>query len=146
MRPAKNREAKTEHRQHPRFQADIQVSVTVGDRAFPARTRDISRSGVCLISTEEIAHDADVAVELVLSFAAGGVSEPLRLSGRTAWCTAMFGSYQVGLMFVDVGDEQARYLEMFMGLLDGTTDAEDPFGNDREDTDRRSDPDDPFRP
>ena len=150
MRPAKNPDRKPERekeaRQHPRFQADIQVSVTVGDRKFPARTRDISRSGVCLISAQEIAHDANVAVELVLSFAAGGTSEPLRLSGRTAWCTAMFGSYQVGLMFVDVNEERARYLEMFMGLLDGTTHAEDPFENEREDTDRRSDPDDPFRP
>lgn len=146
-RPApKNPERKQDARQHPRFQADIQVSVTVGDRKLPARTRDISRSGVCLISSEEIAHDANIDVELVLSFAAGGTSEPLRLSGRTAWCTAMFGSYQVGLMFVDVDDERARYLEMFMGLLDGTTHAEDPFENDREDTDRRSDPDDPFRP
>jgi PilZ domain len=149
-RPAKKspepKERQKENRQYPRFQADIQVSVTVGDRKLPARTRDISRSGVCLISTEEIAHDANIDVELILAFAAGGVSEPLRLAGRTAWCTAMFGSYQVGLMFVNVGYEQARYLEMFMGLLDGTTDAEDPFDNDREDTDRRSDPDDPFRP
>jgi PilZ domain len=145
-RSAKPNPEKKENRQHPRFQADIQVSVSVGDRKLPARTRDISRAGVCLISTEEIAHDANIDVELVLSFAAGGFSEPLRLRGRTAWCTAMFGSYQVGLKFIDVVDERARYLEMFMGLLDGTTDAEDPFGDDREDTDRRVDPDDPFRP
>lgn len=122
------------------------MSVTVGNRKLPARIRDISRAGVCLISTEEIAHDADIDVVLVLSFAAGGVSEPLRLAGRTAWCTRMFGSYQVGLMFVDVDQQRARYLEMFMGLLDGTTDAEDPFADDRDDTDRRIDPDNPFRP
>jgi hypothetical protein len=141
-----NPERKKNNRQHPRFQADVQVSVSVGDRKLPARTRDISRAGICLISTEEIAHDANIDVELVLSFAAGGVSEPLRLTGRTAWCTALFGSYQVGLMFVDLDKTRAHYLEMFMGLLDGTTDAEDPFGDDREDTDRRADPDDPFRP
>jgi hypothetical protein len=58
----------------------------------------------------------------------------------------MFGSYQVGVMFIDVNQERARYLDMFMGLLDGTTNAEDPFENSREDTDRQSDPDDPFRP
>ncbi|MEA2698745.1 MAG: PilZ domain [Myxococcales bacterium] len=133
-------------RQHRRFQADIQVSVTVGDRKLAARTRDISRSGLCLISKEQIAAEGDIAIELVLTFAAGGVSEPLLLRGRTAWCTAMFGSYQVGVMFIDVNQERARYLDMFMGLLDGTTNAEDPFENGREDTDRQSDPDDPFRP
>ncbi len=133
-------------RQHRRFQADIQVSVTVGDRKLAARTRDISRSGLCLISTEEIAHESAIVVELVLTFAAGGVSEPLRLRGRTAWCTAMFGSFQVGVMFIDVNEERGRYLDMFMGLLDGTTNAEDPFDSSREDTDRHSDPDDPFRP
>ncbi|HEX3698097.1 MAG TPA: PilZ domain-containing protein [Polyangia bacterium] len=146
MRPAKNRERTQDARQHPRFQADVQVSVAVGDRKLPARTRDFSRSGLCLISSEEIARETNVAIELVLSFAAGGVSEPLRLRGRTVWCTAMFGSYQVGVMFVDINAERARYLDMFMGLLDGTNGADDPLDNEREDTDRRIDPDDPFRP
>jgi hypothetical protein len=146
MRPAKHPERIQDARQHRRFQADIQVSVTVGDRKLAARTRDISRFGLCLISKEQIGPDGDIAIELVLTFAAGGVSEPLLLRGRIAWCTAMFGSYQVGVMFIDINQERARYLDMFMGLLDGTTNAEDPFENSREDTDRQSDPDDPFRP
>jgi hypothetical protein len=135
-----------DHRQHRRFQADVQVSVTVGDRKLTARTRDISRAGLCLISSEEIASDGAIFVELVLSFATGGVSEPLRLRARTAWCTAMFGWYQIGVMFVDVDEQRGRYLDMFLGLLDGTMNPEDPFGDEHDDTDRRADPDNPFRP
>lgn len=145
MRPAKDPERVQDARKHPRFQADVRVSVAVGDRRLPARTRDISRSGLCLISSEEIPRQTDLAIELVLAFATGGMSEPLRLRGRMVWCTAMFGSFQVGVMFIDINHERARYLEMFMGLLDGTS-PEDPIQNDREDTDRRIDPDDPFRP
>ena len=40
--------------------------------------------------------------------------------GRVAWCTALFGSYQIGVKFVKVDDDRARYLDMFVGFLDGT--------------------------
>jgi hypothetical protein len=132
-------------RQFPRFSVDIQVSVSLGDRKLAARTRDISRSGLCLISDEEIPRDSEIAVKLVLTFAAGGFSEPLPLEGKVAWCTALFGSYQVGVMFVRVEGERARYLDMFVGLLDGSLAPEDPFGEE-EDTDVPLDLDDPFRP
>ena len=69
-------------------------------KSFQARTRDISRSGLCLISLEPIARDTEIAVELVLTFGAGGISEPLNMLGRVAWCTALFGAYLIAVLLV----------------------------------------------
>jgi hypothetical protein len=134
-----------EARQYPRFAVDLQVRVTIGDRVLSARTRDISRSGLCLVSQRQIPFDANIRVELVLSFAAGGHSEPLGVGGRVVWCTALFGSYQIGVMFVGLDRERTRHLAMFVGLLDGSLTPGEP-GDDQEDTDRHLDPDDPFLP
>ena len=61
--------------------------------------------------------------------------------GRVAWCTAMFGAYQIGVKFVKVDDEGARYLDMFVGFLDGTLGPGDLFSGEQEPL---ADPDDPF--
>ena len=79
----------------------------------------------------------------MLTFGADGMSEPLQLLGRVAWCTALFGAYQIGVKFVKVDDDRARYLDMFVGFLDGTL-APGPLGPDDEDARRGADPDDPF--
>jgi hypothetical protein len=130
-----------EGRSFPRYPVDVQVSVSWRERQLSARTRDLSRSGLCLVSQHAIPLDGKIGIDLVLSFAAGGYSEPLSLTGRVVWCTSLFGSFQVGVMFVDLNRERARQLQMLVSILDGSP--SDP--TDDEDTDRRSDPDDPFR-
>jgi hypothetical protein len=134
-----------ESRKYPRFSVDLKVAVSMGTARVIAHTRDISRSGLCLISKQEIPRETEVSVELVLSFAEGTISEPLKIIGKTVWCTPLFGSYQVGVMFMKVDEARARYLDMFLGLLDGSLTPADPFGEEEE-TDRPVDPDDPFRP
>jgi hypothetical protein len=134
-----------ESRKYPRFSVDLKVAVSMGTTRVSAHTRDISRSGLCLVSKQEIPRESQVTVELVLSFAEGTISEPLQIVGRTVWCTPLFGSYQVGVMFTKVDETRARYLDMFLGLLDGSLTPADPF-NEEEETDRPADPDDPFRP
>jgi c-di-GMP-binding flagellar brake protein YcgR len=136
-------------RQHPRFSVDIQVSVSVTDHEMSARTRDISRAGLCLVTTEAIARDTEIGLELVLTFGEGRTSEPLLLRGGVVWCTALFGAYQIGVKFVNIDDDQQRYLNMFIGFLDGslsTGDAAFPQGDEEEGepTGRVVDPDDPF--
>ena len=54
---------------------------------------------------------------------------------------ALFGAFQIGIKFVKVDDERARYLDMFVGFLDGTL-APGPLGPDDEDA--KKDPGDPF--
>ncbi len=129
-------------REHPRFNVDIQVAVAVAEEKFAARTRDMSRAGLCLVAEQPIARETEISLELVLTFGEAGASEPLKMIGRVAWCTAMFGSYQIGVKFVKVDDERARYLDMFVGFLDGTLGPGDVFSS--EEQTRAADPDDPF--
>jgi hypothetical protein len=129
-------------RNFPRFPVDLQVAVSWRERKLAARTRDLSRSGLCLVSSHAIPLDAKIAIQLVLAFQTGGYSEPLALNGRVVWCTSLFGSFQVGIMFMGLDRERARQLQMLVAILDGSP--ADP--TEEEDTDRRSDPDDPFRP
>ena len=129
-------------REHPRFNVDIQVAVSVADAKFAARTRDMSRAGLCLIGEQPIAADTEISLELVLTFGEAGTSEPLKVFGRVAWCTALFGSFQIGVKFVKVDDDLGRYLDMFVGFLDGTLAPGDVFSGEEET--RAADPDDPF--
>jgi hypothetical protein len=138
------REITASRRQHPRFPVDIQVGVSSDSQSVQAHTRDISRSGVCLVSTQGLAREKEISLELVLTFDQGGLSEPLNLRGRVVWCTAMFGRFQIGVKFLDVDHEQARNLDMFLGFLDGSLNSGELFGGDEESTDKPSDPDDPF--
>lgn len=128
-------------REHPRFNVDIQVAVTVADAKFEARTRDMSRAGVCLVADHPIAREKEISLELVLTFGEAGTSEPLKMIGRVAWCTALFGAYQIGVKFVKVDEDRARYLNMFVGFLDGTLAPGDALP---EEETRAADPDDPF--
>jgi len=129
-------------REHPRFNVDIQVAVSVADAKFAARTRDMSRAGLCLVAEQPIAADTEISLQLVLTFGDAGTSEPLKVIGRVAWCTALFGSFQIGVKFVKVDDDLARYLDMFVGFLDGTLAPGDVFSGEEEL--RAADPDDPF--
>jgi hypothetical protein len=129
-------------REHPRFNVDIQVGVAVAEEKFAARTRDMSRAGLCLIAEQPIPVETEISLELVLTFGDEGASEPLKMVGRVAWCTALFGSYQIGVKFVKVDEDRARYLNMFVGFLDGTLAPGDAFSNEEEAL--GADPDDPF--
>ena len=64
-----------------------------------------------------------------------------------AWCTALFGAYQIGVKFVKVDDERTKYLDMFVGFLDGTLAPGGMLGESEElgyPPPRPADPDDPF--
>jgi hypothetical protein len=135
-------------RKESRRAVDVSASLTIGGRVVVVRTRDISRSGVCLISDSELPRDVELAVALVLSLGKEASSEPLHLSGRTAWSTRMFGRYQSGVMFVELDADRRRYLDLFMRFFEGEV---GPAASDG-DSDRISasgiveDKDDPFRP
>ena len=149
-------EGRPSRRQYPRYNVDVQVSVSIANEHFEARTRDVSRAGLCLVASEPISRETEISLELVLTFGDDGMSEPLKILGRVAWCTALFGAYQIGVKFVKVDEELARYLNMFVGFLDGTiapggllTEGEEPTDG-RETSDSHAprqaalDPDDPF--
>lgn len=133
-------------RREQRKAIDVNVTVSAGGKAIGARTRDISRSGLCLVSDTEIGRDTDLELRLVLSLGSQNMSEPLLITGRSVWCTALFGKFQVGVMFADLSDEQAHFLDLFMRFIEGDVRPAgyDP-GPEPAPPERPEDKDDPFR-
>jgi len=133
-------------RREKRKTIDVNATIFVEGRVVAARTRDMSRLGLCLITDAEIPRNTDLEIRLVLSLGEHRMSEPLMLSGRAAWCTALFGKYQIGVMFVNMDAEQYRFLDLFMRFLDGEVRPAgyDP-GPDPAPPERPEDKDDPFR-
>jgi len=110
-----------EARRHRRFHVEIDAKVTTGKgERLAARTRDLSRSGICLITGDGLAGGDTLMIELALSFGKNAFSEPLRLQSHVVWCTQIGQSFQVGAMFDGLTDEQDGFLEMFLHFLDGT--------------------------
>lgn len=140
---------KGEARKHPRFSVDVEATVKRGGtKDFKARTRDLSLTGICLISGAPMNVGGVETVSLVLAFGHGAYSEPLVLPARVVWCTRIGASYQVGAMFEDVTDEQDSYLDMFLQFLDGTLSprgAESADFDDETPAPEPNDLDDPFR-
>jgi len=133
-------------RREKRKTIDVKATVSVDGRVVLARTRDMSRLGLCLVSDTAIPRNTDLEIRLILSLGESNVSEPLLVKGRSAWCTALFGKYQVGVMFVQVDSDQYRFLDLFMRFLDGEVRpvGYDP-GPDPAPPERPEDKDDPFR-
>ncbi len=108
-------------RRHPRFNVDVEAKVhTVQGELLQARTRDLSRSGICLITPTPLGCGQRLSIELVLAFGGNAFSEALPLTSRVVWCTAIAGHYQIGAMFDALTDEHDEFLDMFMHYLDGT--------------------------
>ena len=107
-------------RRHPRFSVDVEATIKRKTGDFKARARDLSLTGICLVSSAPLLVGSIEQVSLVLAFGQGSYSEPLGLPARVVWCTRIGGSYQVGAMFHDVSEEQDTYLDMFLQFLDGT--------------------------
>jgi hypothetical protein len=147
-------------RRHPRVHVDVEAKVCTADgRQLIARTRDLSRSGICVITTDPLASGEKLLIDLVLLLGPGSASEPLPLRARVVWCTAIAKSFQVGAMFDGLSTKQSSFLDMFLRYLDGSilpAGAEmEALGDDEQgsadDDDGRALPspeekDDPFRP
>ncbi len=125
-------------RQSKRVSIDLGTTLKLqGGRLLQSRTRDLSRTGICLITSEPLPGGQTLALDLVLATSDNTVSEPLTLPARVVWCTAIGGSFQIGAIFDNLTRDQDGILEMFMHYLDGTL---APVGA------ARSDDDDPVTP
>jgi hypothetical protein len=108
-------------RRHPRFTVDVQANVRTGDgRKLPARTRDLSRSGMCLITTHSLIPRDELLIDLILLIGPSSASEPLPLRARVVWCTPISQAFQIGAMFEKLSKKEQSFLEMFLRYLDGT--------------------------
>ena len=143
-------------RRHPRFHIDVEASVRTADgRKLLARTRDLSRSGICLVTTGPLESGEQLGIELVLLLGPSSTSEPLPLRARVVWCTAIAGAFQIGAMFDRLSTKEAAFLDMFLRYLDGSilpagaemeTVDEDKQGQEEVRAPSADSEDDPFRP
>jgi hypothetical protein len=133
-------------RRHPRYAVDVEANLTLpAGRNFSARTRDLSRSGICLITSEPLGMGAMLRVDLVLAFGGDAFSEPLALEARVVWCSNLGGTYQVGAMFDDLTDQQDGFLDMFLQYLQGSASRRGDDDEDDDDDENDPDKDNPFR-
>jgi hypothetical protein len=110
-----------ELRRYPRVTVDIQANVHTADgRKLIARTRDLSRSGMCIITTDALPPGEKLRIELVLLLGPTSSSEPLPLRARVVWCTSISGAFQIGAMFDKLTAKESSFLDMFMRYLDGS--------------------------
>lgn len=108
-------------RRHPRVHVDVEANVHTSDgRKLTARTRDLSRSGICLVTSQALRSREQLRIELVLLLGPNTASEPLPLRARVVWCTPIAGAFQIGAMFDGISPKESSFLDMFMRYLDGT--------------------------
>ena len=113
-----------ERRQHPRYSIEIEARVVADDAEFRARTRDLSRSGMCFVTQEALSIGIPVVIEAALKFSANAMSEALPLSARVMWCTTVHDGYQVGVAFTRLQRQTAEYLDLFLKYLKGEIDVQ----------------------
>jgi hypothetical protein len=127
-------------RQYPRYALEAEVVVHhEGAPMARGRTANVSRGGLCANVAGPLPRGTAVEVELALVFENEQFSEPLVVPARVVWCTQIGGGWQLGMSFLALGPDRARYLELFLRFLsdgqaaldgdhgDGDGD-DDPFG------------------
>ncbi len=116
--------AAEERRQHPRYAVEIEARVVADGAEIRARTRDLSRSGMCFVTKEAVSVGIPVVIEAALKFSANAFSEALPLSARVMWCTAIPDGFQVGVAFTRLPGQTAEYLDLFLKYVKGEIDVQ----------------------
>ena len=107
----------TSDRAHPRYAAQVDARI-VGDEFTPARTKNVSRGGLCFEVARALPLDRLVKMRLALVFDENTLSEPLEVDGRVIWCTALGENrHQIGMSFVDMTQSTRANLDMFLRYL-----------------------------
>ena len=105
-------------RAHDRYAVEVDAEIVAADRTIPARTRNVSRGGLCVRTARAMLPGEDVTVSLALIFDESAMSESLAVRGRVVWCTRLAHEHhQMGVMFVGLTGDQRSYLEMFLRYL-----------------------------
>ncbi|HEY5939142.1 MAG TPA: PilZ domain-containing protein [Kofleriaceae bacterium] len=113
------RDVSRPNREHPRYAHEASVTLIERDgRTSEGRTANVSRGGLCADLPEPIAYGAEIDVDIILIFDEETQSEPLRVAGRVVWCTSVGATYQTGVRFKPMAEEQLEYLTMFLRYLD----------------------------
>ncbi len=105
-------------REFPRFAIEATVELTTTHGKTNGRATNVSRGGLAATVERPIAVGETVNVQLALVFDRDTYSEPLDLQARVVWCTQIATTYQLGMAFLPLDDEQRAYLGMFLRYLE----------------------------
>ena len=104
-------------RAFPRYALEAAITLRHREVAAAGRTRNMSRGGLCAQVSAALPVGAQIAVEVSLVFDDNNTSEQLALPARVVWSTPLDEGHQVGLGFLALSTEQARYLDLFLTYL-----------------------------
>ena len=102
-----------------RYAVEVDASVQVGDHSIPARTKDMSRGGLCFLVGRALPQGSEIDLSLALVFDEDTRSEPIALRARVVWSTALGSDrHQVGATFMGMTSQARTYLDMFLRYLE----------------------------
>ena len=105
-------------RAYPRYALEIDAEIQAAGGMVPARTKDVSRGGICFRAAAALPVGEEVALRLALVFDAETQSEPLALRARIVWSTRLPDQqHQIGAAFVKTTGEQRAYVNLFIEFL-----------------------------
>lgn len=108
-----------ESRAHPRYALEIDAEIRCEGETIPARTRNISRDGLSIVTERAVPVGPEVTIAIALVFAGEAMSESLPLRGRAVWCTSLgAGAYQIGVSFVGLTSDERSYVDLFLRYLE----------------------------
>lgn len=112
-----------ERRAHPRFAYDVEAALLVaGEPPIPARTVDVSFSGICLATQTAVPRGTWLQIELRL-VVPNGTSDTLSVPAKVVWCTPTGGEVQVGATFaLDMSAVLMARLDVLLQFLSGELD------------------------
>lgn len=109
-----------ENRRAKRFEIDVSAELKVGNRVMSARTKNLSETGVCLVTSGPLEEGAQLPVSLFLTVdGIEDVSTPsLDLSASVVWASpGNDGGHMAGCHFSDLDPERVKHLQSFLSRL-----------------------------
>lgn len=109
-----------ENRQAVRYNVDTAAEVYTPSGVFPARTRNLSATGVCFDLSYELPEDTVVGISLFLT--TDGIedpdAEPLNIKAKVIWTSPREGTgFSAGMRFENVAGEEQSALDTFLAQL-----------------------------
>jgi hypothetical protein len=109
-----------ENRRAVRYEVDVSAEVRMGKQVLPARTKNLSETGVCLVMSRALPEGGTFNLSLFLTV--DGIedpdSPPLDLGVSVVWASPGNNEdHLAGCHFADLDGEKVRVLQSFLGQL-----------------------------
>ena len=104
-------------RRHPRFAVEVEAEISIEGQLWAAKTRDLSRGGMCFLLPGSLEMGTTFDVKLSLLGGEARRSETLALGGSVVWCTPTPNGCQIGAAFTQMTADSQQNLESFLHVL-----------------------------